>query len=56
MEELASSVQRIADNQARTDARLQQLAETTDARIAALTSAIGEYIREMHEREGRKQN
>jgi hypothetical protein len=34
----------------RTDARLRELGEKTDARIAALVSAIGEYIRQDRER------
>ncbi len=47
---------RVEEQMRQTDARLKELGEATDARVAALTGAIGQYIREMHERDQRRPN
>ena len=45
--ELAKNVDSMAASQQKTDERLKELSEQTDARIAALTGALGELIRRM---------
>jgi predicted nucleic acid-binding Zn-ribbon protein len=45
---LEEKIAALADEGRETDRRLRQLGEATDARIAALVSAIGEHVRQGH--------
>ena len=40
--------EQVAEQMEATDRRLRELGETTDARIAALVSAIGQHVRQCH--------
>jgi transposase len=45
---LEERIEPLADQSRETNQRLRELGEATDARIAALVSAIGEHVRQGH--------
>ncbi len=48
IDELADQIAAVSAESRETDRRLRQLGEATDARIAALVSAIGQHVRVGH--------